>query len=365
MLDYLELGGAERQAVYLAEFLNQQPEIRLVVIGFRMPGKVTQILTEKGINWEHIPLVISTTNAAMLKNCFILLKYFRKFRPDVIIPFTLWPNVLCGLSWKLTTAKVCIWNQRDEGRRLNKTWFTTLAINSASQIVSNSSEGQLFLSTTFDINPGNISLIFNGVALPAPKSTRNLWRNQLKLDDGAYIAAMVANLHVHKDHSTLVRAWRHVIDELRNQRAVLLLVGRLDDQYENLVALTQELNLQDNVQFTGPIDDISGLLSAIDLGLFSSNKEGCPNAILEYMAASLSVVATDIYGARDALGTTYPYLVPKNSPEAFAKKITFFMNNPVRNRCVGERNKKYVTSHFAMKSMQQNYLKIIYGEQVN
>ena len=364
VLDYLELGGAERQAIYLADFLNQQSKIRVAVVGFRKPGKVAQILSEKGVACEYIPLSISATRAAVLKNCFILLKYLWKFSPNAIIPFTLWPNVLCGLVWKLTTAKVSIWNQRDGGQRLHKNCFTTLAINNASKVVSNSSEGQLYLSTTFNINPNNISLIFNGVTLPEPKHSRSIWRNRLKLDDDTYVAAMVANLHTHKDHITLIRAWQHVINKLYHQHAVLLLVGRLDDQYEKLVTLVNELNLQDNVQFTGPVDDISGLLFTSDLGLFSSNKEGCPNAILEYMAASLSVVATDIHGATDALGPTYPYLVPKNSPNLFAEKIAFFMNNPVRSRCVGARNKRYATRHFGMNSMQQNYLKIICGEAV-
>ena len=365
VLDYLELGGAERQAIYLADFLHQQPGINVTVIGFRPPGKVSRLLSKKNITWKYIPLTLRAGRVDILKNCLTLLIHFWKFRPNAIIPFTYWPNVLCGLIWKLTTAKVCLWNQRDAGQKLSKNWFTTLAIKNASQIVSNSSEGQLFLATTFSIDPSDISLIFNGVDLPDPKLSKSLWRDQLGIDDNTFVAIMVANLHVHKDHSILVKAWRHVVDQLSDRRAMLLLVGRWDNQYETLVALTNELKLQNNILFTGPIDDISGLLSSTDLGLFSSNKEGCPNAILECMAASLSVVATDIYGARDALGYTYPYLVPKNSPKLFAEKIMFFINNPVRNQCVGERNKRYVMKHFAMKRMQQNYLKVIHGKQLS
>jgi len=42
-------------------------------------------------------------------------------------------------------------------------------------------------------------------------------------------------------------------------------------------------------------------LFASEIGVLSSKAEGFANAILEYMAAGLPVVATDVGGAREAI----------------------------------------------------------------
>ena len=39
----------------------------------------------------------------------------RRARPDVILPYTMRPNVLCGVLRRLAGARFCVWNQRDAG----------------------------------------------------------------------------------------------------------------------------------------------------------------------------------------------------------------------------------------------------------
>jgi len=46
---------------------------------------------------------------------------------------------------------------------------------------------------------------------------------------------------------------------------------------------------------------VADLLFASEIGVLSSKAEGFANAILEYMAAGLPVVATDVGGAREAI----------------------------------------------------------------
>src|SRR2546426_8921983 len=87
-------------------------------------------------------------------------------------------------------------------------------------------------------------------------------------------------------------------------------------------ALARELNLGRSVRFLGPVDDVPGLLSAVDLAVLSSTSEGCPNAVLECMASGLPVVATDIPGIRKAVGPSgYNYLAPPDDARSFAERI--------------------------------------------
>src|SRR5205814_6398423 len=69
----------------------------------------------------------------------------------------------------------------------------------------------------------------------------------------------------------------------------------------SLRQLAADLGIADDVHFIGRCDDVASLLFASHVGALSSNAEGFANAILEYMAAGLRVVATDVGGVREAV----------------------------------------------------------------
>src|SRR5262249_17473284 len=66
-------------------------------------------------------------------------------------------------------------------------------------------------------------------------------------------------------------------------------------------SLTQELRIEDRVTFMGWIDEVNMIWEKIDLLLFPSLHEGAPNAILEALAYSVPVLASDIPEHREIL----------------------------------------------------------------
>src|SRR5260370_31573735 len=70
---------------------------------------------------------------------------------------------------------------------------------------------------------------------------------------------------------------------------------------ESLREFAGQLGIQDDVFFLGRCDNVADLLFASEIGVLSSKAEGFANAILEYMAAGLPVVATEVGGARGAI----------------------------------------------------------------
>ena len=99
-----------------------------------------------------------------------------------------------------------------------------------------------------------------------------------------------------------------------------MLAGRPEGRRELLEVLARDLGLGERVRFVGDVDDVAGLLGASDVGVLSSTPlEGCPNAVIESMAAGLPVVGTDIPGVREALGDEgRPFLVAAEDPGAGA-----------------------------------------------
>jgi glycosyltransferase involved in cell wall biosynthesis len=147
---------------------------------------------------------------------------------------------------------------------------------------------------------------------------------------------MVANLTERKDHTTLLRCWRNVIENFSDtaDKPILLLAGKKYEMYDSLNKLTDELDLHEYVRFLGQVEDISGLLNSVDLGVHSSKLEGCSNGLLECMASGLAVIATDIDANREALGKDNEQcLVPMDNHEILAEKIVEFLKNePIRKQ---------------------------------
>jgi glycosyltransferase involved in cell wall biosynthesis len=160
---------------------------------------------------------------------------------------------------------------------------------------------------------------------------------------------MVANLTHQKDHTTLLRAWRAVVDQSsdRTSAPILLLAGYFGDAYDALRRLAQELRLGKTVRFLGQVHDISGLLSAIDIGVLSSPGEGSPNGVLECMAAGLPVVGTDIPGIREAVGPDgFPYLAPPDDADALAARILTLAADPAARARAGSANQRRIETTF-------------------
>ncbi|OPZ04347.1 MAG: putative glycosyltransferase EpsD [candidate division BRC1 bacterium ADurb.BinA364] len=103
-----------------------------------------------------------------------------------------------------------------------------------------------------------------------------------------------------------------------------------------------------------------GLLGASDLGVLCSKSEGLPNAILEYMANGLPVVASDLPGNREALGDDPLQILPASGDaDSLAERMLSFLQSPRLSRDVGERNRLRAEQEFSLKSMCEKSVAIL------
>ncbi len=209
-----------------------------------------------------------------------------------------------------------------------------------------------------------VFVVRNGIELPAPAIPRQQWRDAHNISPEHFVACMVANLHKFKDHVTLLQAWAIVMSKLeqRGMKATLLLAGRSDGTTQSLKAMSSELKIQDNVKFLGSVSDVSSMLNAADVGVFSSRLEGCPNAVLEYMASPLAVVATDIPGVRESLGSDCgECLTPIGDAEAMARQIVRLALDPSLRTKLASANLDRVSRLFGLGRMCSETASLIAG----
>lgn len=351
-----QVGGAETQALYLAEGLKRLGyKITISAFGSRDEGGISRFIKLKlstcfwGFNEKLIlenPKKIKLRIIKILKLLELIYKV-RKLKVDIIVPFTYPPNVIFCSYWKLMNVKKCLWNQRDAGISFEFNSLEQKALSDCSEIVSNSLRGLHFLKRITD---RHIHIIHNGVKVPPLNaSSCNL--------DGKFQVVMIANLHRYKDHLTLLKAWKIFMKD--NHNAKLLLAGNKGDSYSELLAYAKKENLDFSIEFLGQVDSIPKLLYTCHLGVFSSIDEGLPNGILECMASGLPIIATDIEGAREALGNDYQWLVPIQDEFKMAKMIGLFYQDKFLRDHVASNNLARVRYKFSISHMVESYCQLL------
>jgi len=324
----LDMGGAERQGLLLAQYLKEHEGALVTVLGLgERRGVVADVCDSWSIPWKNVWLHWGLRRRLLhlVRLAFCL----RREQPDILLSYTKVPNIAATMLWRICKAQLCIWNQSDAGLLLETTFLNRSAIRQVRHFISNSDNGKRYLVETFGLRPQEVQLIRNGITLPLPVRMRPEWRSSLGLGDERALVTMVANLSRYKDHSTLLDAWRLILDQRSCQALPLLaLAGRFDDTTEELKQKASRLGISDYVRFLGAVDDISGLMHASDICVHSSLSEGIPNAVLEAMYAGLPIAGSDIPGIREAVGEAgCRHLAPPGNASALADVLMQLIDN--------------------------------------
>jgi len=353
LLGCLELGGAERQAMLLARWLKERCGAEVEVWGVAHAGSLVARCEELGIPWQVTGNPLVPGRLATLRRLARIAWRLRRAGADIILPYTLVPNVIGGIVWRFSGARLCIWNQRDEGIEGRRDPCQEWSLRLTPVFVANSGAGADYLIRELKVAPEKVSVVGNGLDLAAPLQSPADWRKQLGLFDDGVCVSMIGHLSEKKDHATLIRAWRQVVGTLAPApgNLKLVLAGRKDGEAKRLIDLAAELKLADYICFAGNVTDVAGLLRVVDIGVYSSPSEGLPNGVLECMAAGKAMAATDIPGIREALGDGYPMLsAPGDAAGMAAHLLALIADRRLRDR-IGAQNRSDAESRYGAEAM--------------
>lgn len=138
-----------------------------------------------------------------------------------------------------------------------------------------------------------------------------------------------------------LRAVKHLRDEYGRNDVHCVFMGD-GDQFPYLVRLSQQLGIDDIVEFTGRVSDdfVQICLSTADVCLSPDPKNplnnlSTMNKVLEYMAMGRPIVAFDLRETRVSAGDAALYVSP-NDEYAFAGAIDALLRDPQKRREMGE-----------------------------
>jgi glycosyltransferase involved in cell wall biosynthesis len=259
-------------------------------------------------------------------------------------------------------------SRRDMGLgNVNQPWYHRLyklalpAVNkSFTGIVANSAQIKSYVAKREKTPPSKIAVVYNGIDIaskagPVPAllqaHTADIW------------IAMVASLTPVKRHDLLIQAMRILKQSLPMVRVKALLLGDGAEKAK-LVKLSQQLNLNEDVVFAGAVDNVADHLHHMHIGVLCSDREGLSNAIMEYMACGLPVVATRVGGNVELVDETNGICVPPDDPEALAKALKRLIEDQaLRNRLGQESFTKLSQNYSWPKTMAtlENYYRGLVG----
>jgi glycosyltransferase involved in cell wall biosynthesis len=193
--------------------------------------------------------------------------------------------------------------------------------------------------------PGKLCVIRNGVAIERFQLPDK--RQALFPECGdCRLIVLVGNMHSDvKGHPWLIEAAPEVIREFPSTKIILVGDGEMRASFERQA---QMLGLGGSFIFLGRRNDVPQILSSCDIGVLPSRVEGLPNAVLEYLAAGLPVVASRVGGTGELVddGVT-GLLVPPENSAALSSAMLKYLRNPAEARQIANRGREFVTRNFS------------------
>lgn len=113
------------------------------------------------------------------------------------------------------------------------------------------------------------------------------------------------------------------------------------------------------IVFHGPAFDAPERLAQFDAVLVLGRHQGCPNTVLEALAAGVPVVANDSGGTREQVidGKT-GVLIEAVEPQAIAAALRRVLGDPALARRLSARGARHVERNFSMNRMCEGYLRL-------
>ena len=261
------------------------------------------------VEWPLLPLISRPLNGFVMTRQ--LLPHVRRFAPDILLNYIVYPDgyaaVQVGRKLGIPAVLTAI------GSDLNRIsdplvgWLTRAALRNADLVTTVSAD---LAKTARRMGARNVQAILNGcdTSVFHPQD-RAAARAMLGLDSAAEAVVYVGRLDIRKGLVELIEA----VGRLRAARPKLrcYIVGDGPDRPLLLEAM-KRVGAGDAIKLVPPCytSDVARWMAAADLVTLPSYREGCPNVIIEALAAGRPVVATNVGGIPELMDDSCGRLIP-------------------------------------------------------
>ena len=322
-LPSLEGGGAERVMINLAE-------------GFAAEGRQVDLVLVKaeGAYLDKVPeqvRIIDLKCTRVVTSLFQLAGYLRKEKPVSLLSAMDHANVIAILAKQFAgvTTRVAVSVHSTLSVEVEKAkswrgkimpWFINKTYPKADAIIAVSTGVAEDLSQITRLHLSAIKVIYNPVVTPELEKKRHQaldhpWFKENQVP----VLLAVGRLSEQKDFTNLIKGFAII----RKQRECRLLILGEGEQRKQLETLIDRLELNEEVQMPGFVENPYAFMSKADIFVLSSAWEGLVTVMIEALACGTPIVSTDCpSGSSEILEAgKYGRLVPVGDSQALAAAV--------------------------------------------
>ena len=322
MVGQLGAGGLERQLYLLLKGMDRNRYKPAVFVwNFRHDDHYVRHLEDL-----EVPLSTFSRDIGVARKLQIFRDMVNEKKPEIVHSYTFHTNF--AAAWAgFGRGTIVVGSVRSdfdgEKRRSGRLLGRLSARWPKMQIYNNFAAAQNARSRRSLFAPKNICVVRNGLQL------EEFEVDPVRLEGAAHILGVGSLLYL-KRWDRLLRAVATLKQCGLDFTADIAGDGPMRPVLQRQI---EELGLCDRVRLLGHVDDISALFSKATFLAHTSDYEGCPNVILEAMAAGRAVVATDVGDIPSIVedGRT-GFVVPLRNDVEFVARLTTLIRN--RDLCI-------------------------------
>lgn len=326
-IDSFRIGGMHKQVLYLAKHLDRK-KFDVIICAQSSAGGLLADYERSGARI----LTLHWTRRLEIAVFARFIRLLRKERPHIVFitaPQTLFYYRISRLFYNGNTIQIGSFRAMNfwQGhlgifyKPIDYLLSIWMILTSKEISVNSNTMRETYIRYLSFISKKRIRVIYNGSDFNFPvKVSAATLRKELGIKDTEVVIVMIARLDPWKDFDTLLESAVIVTKSYDYVKFLLIGEGELRTCIEDRIT---QLSLNKNVFLLGEKKDIYDYINLSDISILSTNGEGFSNSILESMAFSKPVIATDVGGNAELLGRSgnEGFLVPPQSPQILAEII--------------------------------------------
>ena len=344
ILTSLGIGGAERQAISIAERMAARGHEVLVIV--MRPREACEWKTSLRID----RLEITRSPLAMARGVIRAWSVLRDFRPDIVhshtCPANIAARVLCGMG--AATAVVSTIHNVYEGG-----WHRTLAYRMTDRFAVHTTAVSQSVADRY-IGSGAVtahrcSVLTNGIDLSefGPRGKKVRETATLPAADGEFVWLAAGRDVPAKDFDRLLDAFARVLTEYPQTQ--LWIAGKPGANRASMAGIEEGgAESRGRVHWLGIRNDMPNVLAACDGFVLSSAWEGMPLVVGEAMAMEKPVVPTDVGGVRELVGETGIVIPAMSTEQLAAGMLRVMQTSESARRAMGRAGRERICEFFNM-----------------
>ena len=194
-------------------------------------------------------------------------------------------------------------------------------------------------------------VVNNGISLDkfSNNQGREATRSQLGFQEGEVWVGFIARLTFQKDPINLLKAFMSASQSNTQLRMLMVGEGELEKEVEDFI---KAYNLKEKVKRMPFQSNVPELLNAIDIYSLVSHWEGLPIGLLEAMASSKAIVASNVDGTKEIIHDQQNGILIANAdPEMLKNALLELASDSAKRERFGDAAFETVKDRFSLDSM--------------